>query len=96
MTADPYSSWSDDDLASLAHGFRDDLYSGQVALVTGGAGGIGRAICMLLSRLGAQVVTCGRDEAKLNELQGSFARQDVEVFAIPANVRDPEERLTRC
>ena len=91
MTADPYSSWSDDDLASLAHGFRDDLYSGQVALVTGGAGGIGRAICMLLSRLGAQVVTCGRDEGKLNELQGSFARQDVEVFAIPANVRDPEE-----
>ena len=91
MTSDPYSSWSDTDLSSLTHGFRDDLYAGQVALVTGGAGGIGRAICMLLSRLGAQVVTCGRDEAKLKELQESFARQDVDIFVIPANVRDPEE-----
>ena len=44
MAVDPYSSWTDDELASLAHGFRDDLYKGQVALVTGGAGGIGRAI----------------------------------------------------
>ena len=91
MTSDPYSSWSDTDLSSLTHGFRDDLYAGQVALVTGGAGGIGRAICMLLSRLGAQVVTCGRDEAKLKELQESFARQDVDIFVRPANVRDPEE-----
>ncbi|MAK24247.1 MAG: short-chain dehydrogenase [Acidimicrobiaceae bacterium] len=91
MTSDPYSSWSDTDLSSLTHGFRDDLYAGQVVLVTGGAGGIGRAICMLLSRLGAQVVTCGRDEAKLKELQESFARQDVDVFVRAANVRDPEE-----
>ena len=91
MTSDPYSSWSDTDLSSLTHGFRDDLYAGQVVLVTGGAGGIGRAICMLLSRLGAQVVTCGRDEAKLKELQESFARQDVDVFVRAANVHDPEE-----
>ena len=91
MTSDPYSSWSDTDLSSLTHGFRDDLYAGQVALVTGGAGGIGRAICMLLSRLGAQVVTCGRDEAKLKELQESFARQDVDIFVRAANVREPEE-----
>ena len=91
MTSNPYSSWSDTDLSSLTHGFRDDLYAGQVALVTGGAGGIGRAICMLLSRLGAQVVTCGRDEAKLKELQESFARQDVDIFVRAANVRDPEE-----
>jgi len=46
---------------------------------------------MLLSRLGAQVVTCGRDEAKLKELQESFARQDVDIFVRAANVRDPEE-----
>ena len=91
MTSDPYSSWSDTDLSSLTHGFRDDLYAGQVTLVTGGAGGIGRAICMLLSRLGAQVVTCGRDEAKLKELQESFARQDVDIIVRAANVRDPEE-----
>ena len=91
MTSDPYSSWSDDELASLANGFREDLYEGQVVLVTGGAGGIGRAICMLLSRLGARVVTCGRDESKLKELRKSFGRNDVEILTVPANVRDPEQ-----
>ncbi len=91
MTVDPYSSWTDDDLASLAHGFREDLYEGQVALVTGGAGGIGRAICMLLGRLGAQVVACGRDQAKLDELRGSLDGQGINALTVQANVREPEE-----
>ncbi len=91
MTLDPYSSWTDDDLASLPHGFRSDLYEGQVAVVTGGAGGIGRAICMLLGRLGAQVVACGRDQAKLDELEASLEGQGINALTIQANVREPEE-----
>ena len=91
MAEDPYSSWSDSELSGLAHGFSDGLFSGQVAIVTGGAGGIGRSICMLLSRLGARVVACGRDEEKLNHLKDSFASLDTEIFTLLANVRKPQE-----
>jgi citronellol/citronellal dehydrogenase len=42
--------------------FRPDLLAGQVALVSGGGSGIGRATALELSALGAQVVICGRRE----------------------------------
>ena len=90
MSGDPYASWTDDELAGLEHGFRSDLYDGRVALVTGGAGGIGRAICMLLGKLGAQIITCGRDETKLRELEQSLGSHGIDVCSIPMTIRDPE------
>ncbi len=42
------------------------------AVVTGGSSGIGRAFVAALHGKGWRVVTCGRDEGKLNELAQAF------------------------
>jgi NAD(P)-dependent dehydrogenase (short-subunit alcohol dehydrogenase family) len=39
-------------------------FDGKVALVTGGYGGIGSAVCQELANLGAEVAVAGRNEAK--------------------------------
>jgi citronellol/citronellal dehydrogenase len=90
-TGDPYAIHSDAELAALPCAFRDDLFAGRVALVTGGAGGIGRAICILLGRLGATIVTCGRDQAKLDQLARSLEELGISCQTVQANIRDPEQ-----
>lgn len=42
--------------------------TGRTALVTGGSAGIGRATAELLAGLGAKVILCGRDKARLKEV----------------------------
>lgn len=88
---DPFVSPTDDELAIADHAFRSDLYQGQTVLVTGGAGGIGRAICMLLGRLGARLVVCGRNEEKLAEVVASLARHDIEATPVVMTIRDPDQ-----
>jgi rhamnulose-1-phosphate aldolase/alcohol dehydrogenase len=48
---------------------------GKVALVTGGAGGIGAATAARLMADGACVMLLDRDEAALNDVRGGFAKQ---------------------
>jgi gluconate 5-dehydrogenase len=45
---------------------------GKVALVAGGAGGIGNAVCEGLSSLGATVVICGRTGSKAEKLAANI------------------------
>jgi citronellol/citronellal dehydrogenase len=47
--------------------FRPGLLDGQVAIVSGGGGGLGRATAFELASLGARVVVCGRREELLHE-----------------------------
>jgi len=54
-----------------------DLFAGQVALVTGGAGGIGRAVSMALATHGAQVVATDRVEFEPSCLQVQSVCLDV-------------------
>ncbi|MCC8362947.1 SDR family oxidoreductase [Lysobacter sp. A6] len=67
---------------------------GQLALVTGGSAGIGRAIARELLGFGADVLLAARDAAGLesarNELAEDFPDRDVQVFV--ADVAEDEQR----
>jgi len=78
-------------LAALPTVFRDGLFTGQTVLVSGGGGGIGRAICYLFGRLGARVAACGRDPEKLERLQEGLARLGVTCLTRAMTIRDPAQ-----
>ena len=71
--------------------FASDAYAGRVALVSGGAGGIGRGVAWLLARLGAQVVVAGRNGAKLDALVDAMAERGLKVSAKIVDIREPEQ-----
>jgi NAD(P)-dependent dehydrogenase (short-subunit alcohol dehydrogenase family) len=61
---------------------------GQVALVTGGGRGIGRAIAMELAARGAHLVVTGRDERRLAEVVGEIAHAGGKARHVAGDVRD--------
>ena len=67
-TSPAKSGLTDAELAVHPTVFAADALKDQVVLVSGGAGGIGRAIAWLFARLGAHVVVVGRDRDKLDAL----------------------------
>src|SRR5437660_7065544 len=76
--------------------FAPGLLAGQVALVTGGGTGLGKATALELARCGAAVAIAGR-RAEVLEQAASEIGQIGEVDWIPGDVREPEEaaRLVR-
>jgi citronellol/citronellal dehydrogenase len=81
---------SDDELAAMPLTFRDGLFDGQVALVSGSGRGIGKAIAYQLVRLGAKVALCGRDETRLNTTAEKLRALGADVMAHPMSIRDPD------
>jgi citronellol/citronellal dehydrogenase len=73
--------------------YRDGLFAGQVALITGGGSGIGLATARELASLGGSVAICGRKlekiEAALATLRGDGI-PDERVFGGACDIRDPE------
>ncbi|MDH3683552.1 MAG: SDR family oxidoreductase [Acidimicrobiia bacterium] len=89
--SDPYRSHSFDELCRLPTAYRDDLFNGQVVLITGGGGAIGTAMATLFGRLGASIVACGRTAETLDTLVDRLASIEVEAHAVPMTIRDPEQ-----
>ena len=67
------------------------LLEGKVALVTGAASGIGRAISLGFAREGARVVAVDRDAAGLD---ATAAAADGNVLSVVADITDPQQVRT--
>ncbi|NUS39674.1 MAG: acetoacetyl-CoA reductase [Lysobacter sp.] len=63
----------------------------RVALVTGGTGGIGTAICQRLAALGHRVATNYRDEGRARAWQERMRADGIDVALAPGDVSSPEE-----
>ena len=79
---------------------RDDiLLTGQVALVTGGAAGIGYGIAMGLAEFGADVVIADIDEAASADALAAITAKGRRAIAINCNAMEREqvrEAIARC
>lgn len=66
------------------------MLKGKRVLITGGAGGVGRATAERMSAAGANVVISDRDEGLLREIAAKLTEQGPgRVTAVPADVSDP-------
>jgi len=87
--APPYG-FDDDALARHPTGWHDTALAGRTVLVSGGAGGIGRAIGWLMGRLGARVVLTGRDQAKVDLAAAAMTARGLSASAHCVDIREPE------
>ena len=85
----PSSALSDDDLFVHRTVFASDALKDQVIVISGGAGGIGRAIAILFARLGACVALVGRDRQKLDTLIARLTGNKLCASAHVADIRQP-------
>jgi len=64
--------------------------TGQVALITGGSRGLGRAFAQALLAAGARVAITGRTAPELHETAVQLSSAVNQVLAIPAEATDPQ------
>ena len=94
LPLDPPKQWgmTDSELAVWPLSFRDDALAGQVCVVSGGGSGMGRAIAYVLTRLGAQVVICGRRAEMLEETAAGISEHLGKTIVTRAmTIREPEQ-----
>jgi len=84
------SRLTDAELAIHPTVFAPDVLKEKVVVVSGGTGGIGRAISWLFARLGAQVAIVGRNRDKLDALAAELTGRELKASAHVADIREPE------
>ena len=70
--------------------FREGLFDGQVALITGGGSGIGRGIADLLAALGAHVVLASRKQERVDAAAAEIRTAGGKASGVAVDVREPE------
>ena len=70
--------------------FRDGLFDGQVALITGGGSGIGRGIADVLASLGAHVVLASRKQERVDRAAEEIRAAGGRASAVAVDVREQE------
>ncbi len=70
--------------------FKEDILRGRVAIVTGGATGIGKEIARTMGSHGAAVVIASRKRDALDAAREELSAQGIECLAMVADVRDPD------
>ncbi|MEC3878509.1 SDR family NAD(P)-dependent oxidoreductase [Parapedobacter sp. 10938] len=68
----------------------DKRFSGQVAVVTGGADGLGKSISKRLADEGATVVIVDADEHKLNATLEEFGNEELAISGFSVDISDEE------
>lgn len=81
---------SDAELATRKTVFAGDAMEGRVAVISGGAGGIGRAVAWLYARMGARIVVTGRKQEKLDALVAAMRAEGHDVRSEVLDVRSRE------
>ena len=71
--------------------FASDLLTGQVALVTGGGTGMGRATAIEMARCGADVVVLGRRAEPIEDCAAFIRELGRKAVAISTDIRLPEQ-----
>src|SRR6202047_2377363 len=81
---------TNDELAVHRTVFAPDALKDMVVVLSGGGGGIGRAIAWLFARLGAHVVLVGRNQERLDALVANLAGRKLKASAYAADIKDPD------
>ncbi|MGX9389340.1 SDR family oxidoreductase [Nitrobacteraceae bacterium UC4446_H13] len=71
--------------------FAPDLLKDQVALVTGGGTGMGRATALEMAQSGAKVVVLGRRPEPIEDCARTIREAGGEAIAISGDIRQPEQ-----
>lgn len=88
MTERAHFGLDDAELAVRRTVYAGDALAGQVAVISGGAGGIGRATAWLYARMGAEVVITGRKAEKIEPLVAALRAAGHRASGDVLNVRD--------
>jgi citronellol/citronellal dehydrogenase len=89
MTEERAIGLDDAELAGRPTVYAPGALKSQVALISGGSGGSGRAVAWLFARLGAHVVAAGCNEAKLSALVETINQHRWKASCAVVDIRDP-------